>query len=156
MPDTIELAYNKAFEVSFPSTTSPNSRYFIVEGGAFKSEIVGTGASLTLPNSAYYTDVVFIVGSYYRWVEIVETEVVFVPASFHVGSSWVAFVRNQSCVTTNEIGYSSTNDIVNGSNVMMTEFDQGFKHVIKPSAYAKSVGALTHIKAGFVTSPDDF
>lgn len=94
LPDQIDLCYNKAFEISFPSSTSPNSRYFVVSGGAYKSEIVGSGAALTLPSTAYYTDVVFAVGSYYRWVELVETELVFVPASFHVGSSWVAFVRN--------------------------------------------------------------
>lgn len=94
LPDEITLSYCKAFEVAFPSTASTNSRYFVVEGGAYKSEIVGTGASLTLPSTAYYTDVVYMVGSYYRWVEIRRTEVSFIPASFHVGSSWVAFGRN--------------------------------------------------------------
>lgn len=102
----------------------------MVEGGAYKSEIVGTGASLTLPSTAYYTDVVYMVGSYYRWVEIRRTELSFIPASFHVGSSWVAFGRNQSTVTTNEIGYASSNDIINGPKVMTTEWDQAFKHVI--------------------------
>lgn len=94
LPDEIEFSYVKPFEISFASTASTNSRYFIVEGGAFKSEIVGTGASLTLPGTNYYSDAVFVTGSYYRWVELVETELVFVPASFHVGSSWVAFARN--------------------------------------------------------------
>lgn len=94
LPDDIEVSYVKPFEISFPSTTSTNSRYFVVEGGAFKSEVVGTGAALTLPSTGYYTDAVVVLGSYYRWVEIVETEVCFVPASFHVGSSWVAFARN--------------------------------------------------------------
>lgn len=94
LPDDIEMSYVKPFEVSFPSNTSTNSRYFVVSGGAFKSEIVGTGSSLTLPGTNYYTDAVVVVGSYYRWVEIVETELTFVPASFHVGSSWVAFARN--------------------------------------------------------------
>jgi hypothetical protein len=156
LPDTLELSYIKPFEVSFPSNTSTNNRYFIVEGGAFKSEIVGTGASLTLPGTNYYTDVVYMVSSYYRWVELVETELSFVPASFHVGSSWVAFARNQSCVTTNDVGFSSSNEIVNGPEVMLTEFDQAFCHRIKPSSYAKSVGALTRIKAGLITDPDQF
>jgi hypothetical protein len=123
LPDEIDLSYLKSFEVSFPSSASTNSRYLVVRGGAYQSEIVGTGSSLTLPSTQYYSDVVYIVSSYYRWVEIVETELVFVPASFHVGSSWVAFVRNQSVVTTNDTGFASTNDIVNGSNVMQTEWD---------------------------------
>lgn len=94
LPDTLDFMYVKPFEISFPSTTSTNSRYFVVEGGAFKSEVVGTGAALTLPGTNYYSDAVVVASSYYRWVEIVETELVFIPASFHVGSSWVAFARN--------------------------------------------------------------
>lgn len=94
LPDELDFMYVKPFEISFPSSTSTNNRYFVVEGGAYKSEIVGTGSALTLPASGYYSDVVFNASSYYRWVELVETELVFVPASFHVGSSWVAFARN--------------------------------------------------------------
>jgi len=123
LPDEIDFMYVKPFEISFPSSTSTNSRYFVVQGGAYKSEIVGTGSSLTLPSTNYFTGAVFVTGSYYRWVELVETELVFVPASFHVGSSWVAFGRNQSCVTTNDIGFASTNEIVNGPKVMLTGWD---------------------------------
>lgn len=112
LPDTLDLSYCKAFQIDFPSTTATGNRYLLVEGGAWKSEVVGAGSSLTLPSTSYYTDAVVTMGAFYRWVEIVRTEVAFVPASFHVGSSWVAFGRNQALVTSNEIGFSSVNDVI--------------------------------------------
>jgi hypothetical protein len=94
LPDTLTLSYSKAFTVDFTSSASTASRYFVLEGGAFRSEIVGVSSALTLPTTNYFTDGVFTIGSFYRWVEILESELVFVPASFHVGSSWVSFGRN--------------------------------------------------------------
>jgi hypothetical protein len=123
LPDTLTLSYSKQFTVDFTSSTSTASRYFILEGGAYKSEIVGVASSLSLPTTNYFTDGVFTIGSFYRWVEILESELVFVPASFHVGSSWVSFGRNQACVTSNDIGYSTNNDIINTADVHNFEYD---------------------------------
>lgn len=108
-----------------------------MEGGAWRSEIVGAGSSLTLPNSSYYTDGVITIASFYRWVELVRTEVMFIPASFHVGSSWVAFGRNQCIVTSNDVGFTSVNDIINGAGTRNFEYDEEFKMVMHPSQFAK-------------------
>lgn len=39
---------------------------------------------------------------------------------------------------------------------MLTEWDQAFKHVMRPSSYARSQGAFSKIKAGLITNADDF
>lgn len=117
---------------------------------------MGLSSSLTLPSTNYYTDGVFTIGSFYRWVEIVESELVFVPASFHVGSSWVAFGRNQAIVTSNDIGYATNSDIINTANVHNYEYNQGFKMSMRPSAFAKSRSVPSILKSGVITNPDDF
>jgi len=138
LPDTIEFSVAKSFAVDFPSSTSTNNRYVIVEGLAWKSEIVGASSSLTLPSSSYFTDAIVPAGAFYRYVEFVQTDILFVPAAFHTGNSWVAFGRNQAVLTSNELGYLTTNDIIGAANVRNFEYNEEFHFVMHPSAYAKS------------------
>lgn len=80
--------------MSIPVSSASVGRYFIMNGGAYRSEVVGLPSSLTLPSSGYFSNAVVTAAAYYYWVEIEEVEFKFVPASFHVGSSWVGFGRN--------------------------------------------------------------
>lgn len=118
--------------------------------------MVGAPSSLTLPTSNYFSNVVVAAYSYYMWVEIEEVEFKFVPASFHVGSSWVGFGRNQATITENLIGYSTSDDIVNGPDVHTFEYNEPFQLRFRPAAFARASGVPTKIKAGFITNPDDF
>jgi len=94
LPDTLQLMYGGKFQVTIPVSAASVGRYFIMNGGAYRSEVVGVPSSLTLPSSGYFSNAVVTAASYYYWVEIEEVEFKFVPASFHVGSSWVGFGRN--------------------------------------------------------------
>ena len=57
LPDTLTLSYVAKFNIGFPPAGS-SSRYFVLQGGAFRSELTGVGSSLTLPTSAYFSSMV--------------------------------------------------------------------------------------------------
>jgi len=101
--DDLVVDWTDRFEISFNNTT--NSRYIIVTAGVWLSELVGTPASYTLPSGNYYLNVVGSMPASYRWVDILSTEVRFVPASLHVGNVWSSFGRNQLVVTDSELDY---------------------------------------------------
>jgi len=85
-----------------------------------------------------------------------EVEFKFVPASFHVGSSWVGFGRNQATITENVTGYSTVDDLINGPDISSFEYNEPFMLRFRPAAYARSQGVPTKLKSGYVTNPDDF
>lgn len=118
--------------------------------------MVGSPASLTLPTSNYFSNVVVTAASYYMWVEIEEVEFKFVPASFHVGAQWVGFGRNQATITENQIGYNTNDDIIAGPDVHTFEYNEPFLLKFRPSAYARTQGVPVKFKSGLILNPDDY
>lgn len=67
LPDTLTLSYVAKFNIGFPPAGS-SSRYFILQGGAFRTELTGVGSNLTLPTSAYFSSMVTQAAVHYFWV----------------------------------------------------------------------------------------
>jgi hypothetical protein len=59
-------------------------------------------------------------------------------------------------VSSNDIGYATNNDIINTADVCNFEYNEGFKTVMRPSAFAKARSTPCILKSGVITNPDDF
>lgn len=103
LSDSLTIDWSEKFDITFNNTT--HSRYVIVSGGVWLSELVGTPASYTLPSTNYYANVIGAMPASYRWVDLLSVEVKYIPASLHVGNVWSSFGRNQLVVTDSELDY---------------------------------------------------
>ena len=94
--------------------------------------MVPASASLTLPLSGYYNDIVAAMPAHYQWVEIDQTTIKYLPASFHTGTSTAAFGRNQALVANQDAGYSISDDISQAPGVAVYSYDQPFMLTCSP------------------------
>lgn len=54
------------------------------------------------------------------------------------------------------MGFSTNDDLVQGPDVSTFEYNEPFRLVFRPAAYARSQAVPVKLKSGFITNPDDF
>lgn len=58
-------------------------------------------------------------------------------------------------MTTNDVGFSSVNDIINGAGTRNYEYDEEIKTVMQPSQFARSQAVPVRLKTSVLLNADD-